>query len=81
MNCWRVPRITVGFAGVMLIETRIALVTVRVPYPTTPEYLALIFTEPVARLVAEPEPETVATPVLDEAQAAEKVRSLVDPSL
>ena len=81
MNCWRVPRITVGFAGVMVIETRIALVTVRVPYPVTPENLALMVEEPVAWLVARPDPETVATPVLEEAQSAEKVRSLVDPSL
>lgn len=53
----------------------------RVPDPVTPEYLALMVAEPVAWLAASPEPETVATPALDEAQVAEKVRSLVDPSL
>jgi hypothetical protein len=81
VNCWRVPRSTSGFAGVMVIETRIALVTVRVPYPATPEKVALMVEEPMARLVAKPEPEMVTTLVLDEAQTTEAVRFLVDPSL
>ena len=81
VNCWRVARSTSGFAGVMAIETRIALVTVRVPYPSTPDNVALTVTEPVARLVAKPELEIVTTLVLDEAQTTEAVRSLVDPSL
>lgn len=81
VNCWRVPRSTTGFAGVMLIETKIALVTVRVPNPSTPDNAALMVTEPVARLFAKPEPEIVATLVLDEPQATEAVMSLLDPSL
>lgn len=81
LNCWRVPRNKSGFAGVMVIETRVALVTVRVPYPTTPASVALMVEEPAARLVAKPEPEIVTTPVLDEAQPAEAVTSLLDPSL
>lgn len=65
----------------MAIETKIALVTVRVPYPTTPDNAALMVAEPVARLSAKPGPEIVATLVLDEPQTAEAVMSLVDPSL
>lgn len=80
VNCCRVPRTKTGLTGVMEIETRIALVTVRVPCPATPDNVALMAAEPVARLVARPEPEIVATLVLDEAQAAEAVMSLVDPS-
>ena len=75
------PRIKTGFAGVMAIETKIALVTVSVPYPATPDNAALMVTEPVARLLAKPEPETVATLALDEPQTAEAVMSLLDPSL
>ena len=74
------PRSTSGFAGVMAIETRIALVIVRVTDPVTPDNVALMVAEPVARLVAKPEPEIVAMPVLAEAQATEPVMSLVDPS-
>lgn len=81
MNCWRVPRSKSGFAGVTVIETKIALVTVRVPYPVTPDKVALMVADPAPRLVAKPEPERVAIPLLDEAQSAEPVRSLVDPSL
>lgn len=65
----------------MVIETKIALVTVRVPNPSTPDNAALMVTEPVARLFAKPEPEIVATLVLDEPQTTEAVMSLLDPSL
>lgn len=81
LNCWSVPRNKSGFAGVMVIETRVALVTVSVPYPTTPDNVALMVEEPAARLVAKPEPEMVTTPASDEAQTAEAVMSLLDPSL
>ena len=80
VNCWTVPRTRAGFAGVMAIETRIAWVTVRVLDPDTPDSVALMVAEPVARLLAKPEPVIVATPLLDEAQAAEAVMSFVDPS-
>ena len=56
-------------------------VTVIDPFPVTPDNVALMVAEPVARLVAKPEVEIVAMLVLDEAQVAELVRSLVDPSL
>ena len=80
MNCWRPPRSKFGFKGVMAIETRIALVTVRVPDPATPDNVALMVEEPIARLAAKPEPETVAMVVLEEAQTTEAVMSLIDPS-
>jgi hypothetical protein len=75
-----VPRSKSGFAGVTAIETRTAFVTVRVPFPVTPENVALMVAEPVERLVAKPEPEIVATPAFAEAQTAEAVMSLLDPS-
>ena len=81
MNCWRVPRITAGFAGVMVIETRSLPVTVREPYPATPDNVAWTIAEPSAWLSAKPEPENVITLVSDEAQTAEAVMSLLDPSL
>lgn len=75
------PRIKGAFAGVMVIEIRNLPVTVRVPYPATPDNVALTIAEPSAWLSAKPEPENVTTLVLDEAQAAEAVTSLLDPSL
>ena len=80
MNCRSVPGNKAGFAGVMVIETRTAWVTVRVPFPVTPDSVALMVEEPMARLVAKPGAEIAATPVLDEAQTAEAVMSFVDPS-
>lgn len=80
MNCCRVPRSKSGFAGVMVIETRIAWVTVRVPDPVTPDNVALMVAEPVARLAAKPGTEIAATLGLDESQTADAVMSLVDPS-
>ena len=74
------PRIKFGLAGAMVIETRVALVTVRVPCPAIPDNVALMVDVPVARLEAKPPPNIVATLVLDEAQAAEEVMSLLDPS-
>ena len=65
----------------MAIETKIALVTVRVSYPVTPDNAALMVTEPIARLLAKPGPEIVATLLLDEPQTTDAVMSLVDPSL
>jgi len=43
--------------------------------------LAVMIEEPVEWPVARPEPESVATPVLDEAQVTDPVMSLLDPSL
>lgn len=83
--CWSVARSKSASAGVIVIETKTTLVTVavtvRVAVEETLPELALMIAEPVAWLVARPEPEIVATPVLDEAQVTEPVISLVDPSL
>ena len=81
VNCWRVPGNNAASAGVIVIETNIGLVTVRVAVPVTPDNVALMVAEPVARLVAKPEPEIVPTLALDDAQTAEAVTSLLDPSL
>ena len=75
------PRIKTGFAGVMVIETRILPVTVTMPYPAIPDNVASTIAEPSAWLLARPEPENVTTLILDEAQNAAEVMSLVDPSL
>ena len=64
----------------MVIDSKIALVTVRVPTPVAPDKVALILVEPIALLLAKPEPEIVATRALDEAQTTELVMSLLDPS-
>jgi len=74
------PRSKTGFAGLMVIDSKIALVTVRVPTPVAPDKVALILVEPIALLLAKPEPEIVATRALDEAQTTELVMSLLDPS-
>jgi len=83
VNCWSVPTSKTASAGVTAIETRTTLVavTVRVAVEETLPELAVMVAEPVAWLVARPEPEIVATPVLDEAQVTESVISLLDPSL
>jgi hypothetical protein len=64
----------------MVIETKIALVTVSVPNPVIPDNVALMVAEPTALLLATPRPEIVAMPVLDVAQTTEAVMSLLDPS-
>jgi hypothetical protein len=65
----------------MVIETRNLPVTVRVPYPATPDNVALTNAEPSAWLSAKPEAGNVITLALEEAQTAEAVMSLLDPSL
>ena len=65
----------------MVIKVKIALVTVRVPNPVTPDSVALMVAEPMALLLATPRPEIVAMLVLDVAQTTEAVISLLDPSL
>ena len=80
VNCRMVPSSKTGFAGVMVIDSKIGSVTVRVPFPVTPDNVALIVEEPIALLLAKPEPEILATLVLDEAQTTELVMSLLDPS-
>jgi hypothetical protein len=74
-----------GIAGVTVIETRAAGVTVSVLDPLMLPELAMIVVWPRDRLTAWPTlgaaPFTVATPVADEFQATEFVMSRVLPSL
>lgn len=53
----------------------------RISDPVTPDNVALMVDEPAPWLEAIPDPEIVATPALDEAQATSAVMSLLDPSL
>jgi len=59
----------------MAIETRTALVTVNVAEPVTFDSVAVTVDEPVEWLVPKPEPETVATLVLEEDHVTEAVIS------
>jgi len=54
VNCFVVPKAIEGSAGVTLIETKVAGVTVTVVEPMTDPELAVIVVCPVARLVASP---------------------------
>lgn len=48
VNCWELPLVTVGAAGVIAIAVRLPLNTVRVVVAgTTPETVAVIVTDPV----------------------------------
>lgn len=75
-----VPTFTDWLAGVTLIDTNLAAPTVKVVLPVTPAALALIWDVPCAAPVARPSAVTVATPLFDETQVAELVRSNVDRS-
>src|SRR6266702_4119516 len=66
--CTFVPTLTVWFAGVTVIDTSAAAVTVRVVVPVTLPELALIWEVPCAAPVARPLALTVATVVFDETQ-------------
>jgi hypothetical protein len=76
-----VPKAMLGFFGVTAIDTRVAGFTVSVVEPETLPKAAVIVVEPVAAEVATPlEPAAlliVATPVDDELQVTDAVRSCV----
>jgi hypothetical protein len=79
---WAVSPGTIDIAdGEITIDRRVVEVTVIEPCPVTPDSVAVMFAEPVALLVERPELEIRAMLVLDEAQSADSVMSLVDPSL
>jgi hypothetical protein len=84
VNCWVVPGAMFALAGVTAIDTSVAAVTVRVADPDSAPDVAVIVVEPAATAVANPfDPAVVlkvATPVLDELQAAVVVRFWVLPS-
>jgi hypothetical protein len=75
-----VPNFTDWLAGVTMIDTNLAAPTVKVVLSVTPAALALIWDVPCAAPVARPSAVTVATPLFDETQVAELVRSNVDRS-
>jgi hypothetical protein len=81
VNCRVVPRGTLGLAGVIVMEDRVAEVTVRVVLPETVPEVAVMVAVPVAMaVVAEPLLLTVATNGLDELQVTCEVISWVVPS-
>lgn len=81
VNCLPVPFAMLGLVGVRAMATNVAGVTVSVVDPEVPPNVAVIVVEPVAIDAARPWEPTVllivATPVLDEFQMAEVVRSCV----
>ena len=81
MNCWFVPNAIDGFAGVIAIETKAALVTVRVVDPLTVPEVAAIVVVPVPFPVASPAFEIVATASRDELQVTVPEMFCVLPSV
>jgi hypothetical protein len=74
VNCCLVPNAIEEFRGVIAIETRAALVTVRVVDPLTVPELAAIVVFPVPVPVANPVLEIAATPGCEELQFTTPVR-------
>ena len=74
MNCCFVPNAIEEFPGVIAIETRAALVTVRVVDPLTVPELAAMMVAPAPIPVANPALEIVATPGCEELQFTTLVR-------
>jgi hypothetical protein len=79
LNCWVVPIAMLGFVGLIVSDTSVAPVTVRVVVPERPPDTAVIVVTPAATGVALPLlPATllmVAMDVADEPQVADVVRS------
>ncbi len=74
VNCCFVPNAIEEFPGVIAIETRAALVTVRVVDPLTVPELAAMMVAPAPIPVANPALEIVATPGCEELQFTTLVR-------
>ena len=85
VNCWLVPRAIAELVGVTAIVTSTAGPTVSVVEPLSPPQVLVIVEVPGVRLVTRPTLPAllliVATAVFEELQAAEVVRSWVEPSL
>jgi hypothetical protein len=81
VNCWVWPSGTEGLAGVTLMETKAAAVTVSVVLPEAPPETALIVVEPAPPLLAKPAMLMVATVVTEELHVTEEVRFCVLPSV
>lgn len=81
MYCWVVPATRLAVAGVTLIETSVAAVTVSGVLPETPDWLAVMVVEPASSVLAKPEASIVATCVFEELQLALVETSCFEPSL
>ena len=81
VNCWVAPCVTDGFAGVTLIETKAAGVTVSVVLLDRLPETALIVVEPAPTGVAKPAALIVATVAAEEVQVTDEVRFCCVPSV
>jgi hypothetical protein len=81
VNCCVVPATRLELAGVTLIETSVAAVTVSGVLPETPAWLALIVVDPAISVLAKPEASIVATCMFEELQPALVEISCCEPSL
>lgn len=70
-----------ALGGVTAMEARVAAITVRVVALLTLAEVAVIREVPCALDIAKPEAEMVTTPVFDEVQVTDRVKSLLLPSL
>jgi hypothetical protein len=84
LNCWVVPEAMLGLAGVTVMDTSVAAVTVSVVDPDAPPNIAVMVVAPADADVARPlEPDAllmVATPAVNEFQVTDVVRFCVVPS-
>jgi hypothetical protein len=75
VNCWVAPLSTLGSAGVIVMEDRVAEVTVRVVLSEIVPEVAVMVVVPAVRAVARPLLSTTATEVSDELQVTKLVIS------
>ena len=75
-----IPTATLGLAGVTVIDSSVAVVTVRVAFPEMLPDVAVMTDEPAVTLVARPLAEIVATKAVPEVQVAEEAMTLEVPS-
>ena len=80
-NCWPVPRAMDGLAGVMMIEIKVAELTVNEVEPEIEPELAVIVVVPAAIAVARPVALIVATLVRAEVHVTVLVKFCVDRSV
>jgi hypothetical protein len=84
VNCWVVPKAMLGLAGVTVMDTSVAAVTVSVVDPDVLPNVAVMVVAPADADVARPlEPDAllmVATPAVNEFQVTDVVRFCVVPS-
>ena len=81
VNCWFVPNAIEEFPGVTAMETKVAVVTVRVVDPLTVPKAAATVVVPTPAPVARPLLEIVATACKEELHVTALVKFCVLPSL